>query len=99
MFLSPSTASKADDPKLADKESILASLNLKAMSFDDAVGLLSESTRNAFAGLDFTEGPRVERRGSAYGCNVPIITEVGEYEGSPFFRACSVRACSVRACV
>ncbi|KAJ7388620.1 Calcium-activated potassium channel subunit alpha-1 [Desmophyllum pertusum] len=53
VFLSPSTASKADDPKLADKESILASLNLKAMSFDDAVGLLSESTRNAFAGLDF----------------------------------------------
>ena len=31
--------------------------------------------------------------GSAYGCNVPIISEVGEYEGSPFFRACSVRAC------
>ena len=79
VFLSPSTASKADDPKLADKESILASLNLKAMSFDDAVGMLSESTRNAFAGLEFSEMPQVERRGSAYGCNVPIITEVGEW--------------------
>lgn len=79
VFLSPSTASKADDPKLADKESILASLNLKAMSFDDAVGMLSESTRNAFTtGLGFSEGPVVERRGSAYGCNIPIITEVGE---------------------
>ncbi|XP_073250943.1 calcium-activated potassium channel subunit alpha-1-like isoform X3 [Porites lutea] len=76
VFLSPSTASKADDPKLADKESVLASLNLKAMSFDDAVGMLSESTRNAFAGLDFGVTPRVERRGSAYGCNIPIITEV-----------------------
>ncbi|XP_078383482.1 calcium-activated potassium channel subunit alpha-1-like isoform X3 [Oculina patagonica] len=76
VFLSPSTASKADDPKLADKESILASLNLKAMSFDDAVGMLSESTRNAFAGLEFSEMPQVERRGSAYGCNIPIITEV-----------------------
>ena len=78
VFLSPSTASKADDPKLADKESVLASLNLKAMSFDDAVGMLSESTRNAFAGLDFGVTPQVERRGSAYGCNIPIITEVGE---------------------
>lgn len=78
VFLSPSTASKADDRKLADKESILASLNLKAMSFDDAVGMLSESTRNAFAGLEFHEGPQVERRGSAYGCNVPIVTEVGK---------------------
>lgn len=78
VFLSPSTASKADDPKLADKESILASLNLKAMSFDDAVGLLSENTRNAFAGLEFSELPQVERRGSAFGCNIPIITEVGE---------------------
>ena len=49
------------------------------MSFDDAVGMLSESTRNAFTtGLDFNEGPVVERRGSAYGCNIPIITEVGE---------------------
>ncbi|XP_020623677.1 calcium-activated potassium channel slowpoke-like isoform X2 [Orbicella faveolata] len=76
VFLSPSTASKADDPKLADKESILASLNLKAMSFDDAVGMLSENTRNAFAGLEFNELPQVERRGSAYGCNIPIITEV-----------------------
>nr|XP_058942213.1 calcium-activated potassium channel slowpoke-like isoform X3 [Pocillopora verrucosa] len=76
VFLSPSTARKTDDPKLADKESILASLNLKAMSFDDAVGMLSESTRNAFAGPEFHEAPQVERRGSAYGCNVPIITEV-----------------------
>lgn len=76
VFLSPSTARKTDDPKLADKESILASLNLKAMSFDDAVGMLSENTRNAFAGLEFHEPPQVERRGSAYGCNVPIITEV-----------------------
>ena len=80
VFLSPSTASKADDPKLADKESILASLNLNAMSFYDAVGMLSESTRNAFAtGLEFSEDPMVERRGSAYGCKIRLITEVGEY--------------------
>lgn len=85
VFLSPSTASKADDPKLADKESILASLNLKAMSFDDGVGMLSESARSAFStGLEFNDTSRVERRGSAYGCNVPIITEVGK-ESMIFF--------------
>ena len=78
VFLSPATASKADDPKLADKESILASLNLKAMSFDDAVGLLTETTRLAFTGLEFGSS-EVERRGSAFGCNIPMITELGTY--------------------
>lgn len=87
VFLSPSTASKADDPKLADKESILASLNLKAMSFDDGVGMLSENARNAFStGLEFNDTPLVERRGSAFGCNVPIITEVGKESKGHFFK-------------
>ncbi|KOB67484.1 Calcium-activated potassium channel alpha subunit [Operophtera brumata] len=30
-----------DDPTLADKEAILASLNIKAMTFDDTIGVLS----------------------------------------------------------
>ena len=34
-----------DDPTLADKEAILASLNIKAMTFDDTIGVLSESRR------------------------------------------------------
>jgi len=32
-----------DDPTLADKEAILASLNIKAMTFDDTIGVLSRS--------------------------------------------------------
>lgn len=32
-----------DDPTLADKEAILASLNIKAMTFDDTIGVLSQS--------------------------------------------------------
>jgi hypothetical protein len=32
-----------DDPTLADKEAILASLNIKAMTFDDTIGVLSKS--------------------------------------------------------
>ena len=36
-----------DDPTLADKEAILASLNIKAMTFDDTIGVLSQSARLA----------------------------------------------------
>ena len=32
-----------DDSNLVDKESILCSLNIKAMTFDDTVGLLQDS--------------------------------------------------------
>ena len=32
-----------DDPTLADKEAILASLNIKAMTFDDTIGVLNHS--------------------------------------------------------
>ena len=34
-----------DDPTLADKEAILASLNIKAMTFDDTIGVLSHSNK------------------------------------------------------
>ena len=32
-----------DDPTLADKEAILASLNINAMTFDDTIGVLTQS--------------------------------------------------------
>lgn len=35
-----------DDPTLADKEAILASLNIKAMTFDDTIGVLSHGKRS-----------------------------------------------------
>ncbi|XP_070544717.1 calcium-activated potassium channel subunit alpha-1-like isoform X27 [Ptychodera flava] len=37
---------KSEDPYLQDKETILASLNLKAMTFDDTVGLLRASSQD-----------------------------------------------------
>lgn len=33
-----------EDPNLVDKEAILCSLNIKAMTFDDSMGLLQAST-------------------------------------------------------
>ena len=36
-----------DDPHLVDKEAILCSLNIKAMTFDDSVGLIQSSSPNS----------------------------------------------------
>lgn len=64
-----------DDPTLADKEAILASLNIKAMTFDDTIGVLSQ--RGEQDNLTPVGSPIVlQRRGSVYGANVPMITEL-----------------------
>lgn len=56
-------------------------VTFQAMSFDDAAGLLRQTTREAFIGLpDVSLGsPNIERRGSAFGCNIPMLTEIGTY--------------------
>ncbi|XP_076222394.1 calcium-activated potassium channel slo isoform X31 [Nomia melanderi] len=65
-----------DDPTLADKEAILASLNIKAMTFDDTIGVLSQAN-NEQGTLTAVGSPIVlQRRGSVYGANVPMITEL-----------------------
>lgn len=87
-----------DDPTLADKEAILASLNIKAMTFDDTIGVLSQSKsidvsqqrtfKQLAAVSDANEqdlltpvgSPIVlQRRGSVYGANVPMITGTVTY--------------------
>merc|ERR550534_48494 len=65
-----------DDPTLADKEAILASLNIKAMTFDDTIGVLN-SNMNMSDTLSPLGSPIVlQRKGSVYGANVPMITEL-----------------------
>ncbi|XP_053392649.1 calcium-activated potassium channel slowpoke-like isoform X3 [Mercenaria mercenaria] len=75
-----------DDPHLVDKEAILCSLNIKAMTFDDSVGLIQSSSPNSPGNaLDFlppgfmqvSSPSKTSRRGSACGSNVPLITELG----------------------
>lgn len=89
----------SDDPTLVDKEAILASLNIKAMTFDETVTVghntakLSHATSMgaaASAPASATPGQQqqqqqqsvsclpqhVQRRGSIYGINVPLITEL-----------------------
>ncbi|XP_033609660.1 calcium-activated potassium channel slowpoke isoform X16 [Cryptotermes secundus] len=66
-----------DDPTLADKEAILASLNIKAMTFDDTIGVLSQTAAGEEDTLSPVGSPIVlQRRGSVYGANVPMITEL-----------------------
>ncbi|CAG9863865.1 unnamed protein product [Phyllotreta striolata] len=65
-----------DDPTLADKEAILASLNIKAMTFDDTIGVLSQANGNNEAGTPVGSPIILQRRGSVYGANVPMITEL-----------------------
>ncbi|XP_045467538.1 calcium-activated potassium channel slowpoke [Harmonia axyridis] len=65
-----------DDPTLADKEAILASLNIKAMTFDDTIGVLSQTNGDNTAGTPVGSPIILQRRGSVYGANVPMITEL-----------------------
>uniref|UniRef100_A0A6P7GE27 Calcium-activated potassium channel slowpoke-like n=1 Tax=Diabrotica virgifera virgifera TaxID=50390 RepID=A0A6P7GE27_DIAVI len=64
-----------DDPTLADKEAILASLNIKAMTFDDTIGVLSQTNGTNEAGTPVGSPIILQRRGSVYGANVPMITD------------------------
>lgn len=71
-----------DDPTLADKEAILASLNIKAMTFDDTIGVLSQNGLPPPPQLNPTVGSPIilQRRGSVYGANVPMITGTIKYK-------------------
>jgi len=65
-----------DDPTLADKEAILASLNIKAMTFDDTIGVLSQNAGAADSLSPLGSPIVLQRKGSVYGANVPMITEL-----------------------
>uniref|UniRef100_A0A646QCD7 BK channel n=1 Tax=Hemiscolopendra marginata TaxID=943146 RepID=A0A646QCD7_9MYRI len=65
-----------DDPTLADKEAILASLNIKAMTFDDTIGVLNQADAGQDSFSPLGSPIVLQRRGSVYGANVPMITEL-----------------------
>ncbi|PVD37919.1 hypothetical protein C0Q70_00521 [Pomacea canaliculata] len=69
-----------DDPNLVDKEAILCSLNIKAMTFDDSIGLLQASAHTpAFMPPGFSplgSLSTMSRRDSVSGSNIPLITEL-----------------------
>ncbi|XP_052834501.1 calcium-activated potassium channel subunit alpha-1 isoform X2 [Octopus bimaculoides] len=68
-----------DDQHLVDKEAILCSLNIKAMTFDDSIGLIQASAPTGFLPPGFSpvgNQQHAPRRGSLCGSNVPLITEL-----------------------
>merc|ERR1719322_1589652 len=65
-----------DDPTLADKEAILASLNIKAMTFDDTIGVLNQNPASHDNMSPLGSPIVLQRKGSVYGANVPMITEL-----------------------
>jgi potassium large conductance calcium-activated channel subfamily M alpha protein 1 len=65
-----------DDPTLADKEAILASLNIKAMTFDDTIGVLNSGMSVTDTMSPLGSPIVLQRKGSVYGANVPMITEL-----------------------
>ncbi|KAK0398295.1 hypothetical protein QR680_002517 [Steinernema hermaphroditum] len=63
-----------EDPTLADKEAILASLNIKAMQFDDTLGIIYP---NRGGGVSPIGSPMsLQKKGAKFGTNVPMITEL-----------------------
>jgi len=74
--------SNIDDGSLVDKEAILCSLNIKAMNFDDSIGLLEASAQGNQGFLPqghsaLSSPTQTERRGHTDGNTIPMITELG----------------------
>lgn len=69
-----------EDPTLADKEAILASLNIKAMKFDEVLGF-NQRGGPSMGGISPLGSPSlaaINKRGAATGISVPMITELGK---------------------
>merc|ERR1719362_1078375 len=66
----------SEDPTLADKEAILASLNIKAMTFGDIVPHIEVQVSESSDALKNMGEAATKRTGPLYGSNVPMITEL-----------------------
>jgi len=76
---------ETEDPTLVDKSAILCSLNIKSMTFDDTVGLLSKNTKMpgfmppGFSPLNsptHKQSKSIMRGEPVHGANIPMITEL-----------------------
>ncbi|ESO12318.1 hypothetical protein HELRODRAFT_158811 [Helobdella robusta] len=72
--------SNTDDSTLVDKEAILCSLNIKAMTFDETIGLLHSVGKDGYlpSGNTIIEANSCARKlGVSSGIDIPMITELG----------------------
>ena len=68
--------STSDDSNLADKEAILATLNIKAMTFDDTFGSLAKAPIATATRSPLGNAIVLQRRGMVFGASMPMITEL-----------------------
>ena len=68
--------STSDDSNLADKEAILATLNIKAMTFDDTFGSLAKAPITTATRSPLGNAIVLQRRGMVFGASMPMITEL-----------------------
>ena len=68
--------STSDDSNLADKEAILATLNIKAMTFDDTFGSLPKAPIATATRSPLGNAIVLQRRGMVFGASMPMITEL-----------------------
>jgi len=85
IILSPNLAKEEEHQALSDKESILITQNLKAMSFDKVETLLSDENENDGVNVEVLQAnpvampthiAEVAAQGSTKGANIPMITEL-----------------------
>lgn len=73
---------ETQDKHLSDKSAILCSLNIKAMNFDDSIGLLGSNTAilpPGMAPLGTSFDKNYMKRSSIFGLHVPMITELSKF--------------------
>merc|ERR1712223_1672794 len=76
IILSAKVPSTSDDSNLADKEAILATLNIKAMTFDDTFGSLAKAPITTATRSPLGNAIVLQRRGMVFGASMPMITEL-----------------------
>ncbi|XP_023340512.1 calcium-activated potassium channel slowpoke [Eurytemora carolleeae] len=76
VILSAKVPSSNDDSALADKEAILATLNIKAMTFDDTFGALLKNPSICDSRSPLGTPIVLQRRGTVFGASMPMITEL-----------------------
>jgi len=76
IILSAKVPSGVDDSALADKEAILATLNIKAMTFDDTFITLPKDQQLGDGKSPLGSPIVLQRKGTCFGASMPMITEL-----------------------
>ena len=89
IILSPNLSKEEEHQALSDKESILITQNLKAMTFEQVETPLSDENDNAAGNVEAPQNnpvampahiAEVKAQGSTRGANIPMVTELGRSE-------------------